>query len=165
MHIFRWRWLSLLQRRGGVECPFVVCPWFEAWFKNWAMCNLKIMPYGPRCSHRGPCMVLRWLRAHTLNHASNKAVNMYFTYQNKWFQLHFPYQQFCKIIKPGRIVLPIKLNCAVIVMSQWITLPCCATLMKEARISIAQQSKTSVHGTAQHCNSLRRNNGRLRGME
>ena len=29
MHIFRWRWLSLLQRRGGVECPFVVRPWLD----------------------------------------------------------------------------------------------------------------------------------------
>ena len=29
MHIFRWRWLSLLQRRGGVECPFVVRPWSD----------------------------------------------------------------------------------------------------------------------------------------
>ena len=29
MHIFRWRWLSLLQRRGGVECPFVVRPWWK----------------------------------------------------------------------------------------------------------------------------------------
>ena len=49
MHIFRWRWLSLLQRRGGVECPFVVRPWYDKHYINtceiwiWSIKLIKII--------------------------------------------------------------------------------------------------------------------------
>ena len=58
MHIFRWRWLSLLQRRGGVECPFVVRPWSKGDFglpvaQNAAClkeCCYRNGPYRSACS-------------------------------------------------------------------------------------------------------------------
>ena len=82
MHIFRWRWLSLLQRRGGVECPFVVrpCPDQPAQWKKQVPVGLAIQAESSQ--HLSECMIKKPVPTLTLIQSLQTTLFYFFPFKN-----------------------------------------------------------------------------------